>query len=137
MNKCILCGRLTADPEIRSTSSGMTVARYTLAIDRIKKDEADFVRCIAFDKAAEFTEKYLKKGMKILVESHVQTGSYEGKDGKKVYTTDFVIERQEFVERREETKGEEKKEERKKAEPQKEEFMSIPDNLDDSGLPWN
>ena len=132
MNKCFFCGRLTADPEIRITAQGMTIARYSLAVDRMKKDEADFINCTAFDKAGEFAEKYLKKGMKILVEAHVQTGSFTGKDGKKVYTTDFIIERHEFVE-----KSEGKPD--KKPEPKKEEsgFMNIPDNVDDLGLPWS
>ena len=138
MNKCIFCGRLTADPEVRTSQNGMTIARFTLAVDRIKRDEADFIRCISFDKAGEFAEKYLKKEMKILVEAHVQTGSYNDKDGRKVYTTDFVIDRQEFVERREEGKTEAKpKEEKKEKKEDESGFMNIPDDVEDLGLPWS
>ena len=97
----ILIGRLTADPEIRATQSGKTVASYRLAVDRAFKSEgqpeADFINCIAFGKGAEFAEKYLHKGMKILVEGRIQTGSYE-KDGVKHYTTDIIVERHEFCE---------------------------------------
>jgi len=99
MNKCIFIGRLTKDPEVRVTNGGKKVARYTLALDRIGEG-ADFVSCVAWEKAAEFAEKYLTKGMKISVEAHVQTGNYKDKDGKTVYTTDFIIERHEFCERK-------------------------------------
>ena len=107
MNKVILMGRLTKDPEIRQTTGNepMAVARYTLAVDRIKKDEADFINCIAFRKAAEFAEKYLKKGMKIAVTGHIQTGSYIDKDGHKRYTTDVIIEDQEFCEKKTQDDG--------------------------------
>lgn len=104
MNKVILCGRLTADPEVRYSQgeNPTAVARYSLAIDRkySKGDErqTDFINCIAFGKSGEFAEKYLKKGMKILVVGRIQTGSYTNKDGQKVYTTDVVIEEHEFVE---------------------------------------
>lgn len=102
MNKAILIGRLTADPEMKSSGS-TTIANYRLAVDRqFKKDgqpEADFLNCVVFGKSAEFAEKYLHKGMKIAVEGRIQTGSYE-KDGVKHYTTDIVVERQEFCEKR-------------------------------------
>ena len=104
MNKFIATGRLTTDPEIRYTQGNkpMAVARYRLAIDRRFKREgdqqtADFIHCVAFGLAGEFAEKYLKKGMKIAIVARVQTGSYKGNDGKMVYTTDFVIEEQEFA----------------------------------------
>lgn len=101
MNKWIGTGRLTADPEVRQTNSGKTVASYRLAVDRAfnpeGQPEADFINCIAFGKGAEFAEKYLHKGMKILVEGRIQTGSYE-KDGVKHYTTDIIVERHEFCE---------------------------------------
>ena len=104
MNKVILCGRLTRDPEIRYTqgAESMAIARYTLAVDRKYKKEgentADFISCVAFGKNGEFTEKYLKKGTKLLVTGHIQTGSYTNNDGNKVYTTDVVIDEQEFAE---------------------------------------
>ena len=100
MNKWIGCGRLTRDPDMKS-SGDTTVAKYTLAIDRkySKSDDkqTDFISCVCFGKTAEFAEKYLHKGMKIIVVGRIQTGSYE-KDGKKVYTTDIVVEEHEFCE---------------------------------------
>ena len=105
MNKWVGIGRLTADPDIRYTQgeNSTAVARYSIAIDRRRANpdgtrEADFIRCVAFGKAAEFADKYLHKGMKIAVSGRIQTCSYTDKDGKKVYTTDIVIEDQEFVE---------------------------------------
>ena len=105
MNKAILMGRLTKDVEARYTQgeNPMCVARYTLAVDRrlAKKDAettADFINVVAFGKAAEFAEKYFKKGMKVLISGRIQTGSYVNHDGIKVYTTDIVAEDQEFTE---------------------------------------
>ena len=100
MNKVILMGRLTKDPDIKYTQGDepMAIARYTLAVDRRKKNEADFISCVVFGKGAEFAAKYLKKGTKIAVAGHIQTGSYNNKDGVKVYTTDVVVEDQEFAE---------------------------------------
>lgn len=103
MNKVILMGRLTRDPEVRyAQGSNSAVARYSLAVDRrFKRDgdaDADFINCVAFGKSAEFAEKYLKKGTKILATGRIQTGSYTNKDGQKVYTTDVVVEDQEFAE---------------------------------------
>lgn len=104
MNKVILMGRLTRDAEIRSSQGGnpTTIARYTLAVDRrFKRDgdqTADFINCIAFGKSAEFAEKYFHKGTKVVVTGRIQTGSYTNKDGQKVYTTDVVVEDQEFAE---------------------------------------
>lgn len=101
MNKAILLGRLTKDPEIRYTDDNLAVARYTLAIDRrYKKDgeqSADFIRCMTFGKSAEFAEKYLKKGTKIAVSGRIQTGSYKDKDDRTVYTTDVVVEEHDFA----------------------------------------
>lgn len=98
MNKVILMGRLTRDPEVRQAGETQ-VSRYTLAVDRrFKKDEADFIRCVAFGKGAEFAEKYLHQGTKVVVSGRIQTGSYDDKDGKKVYTTDVIVEDQEFAE---------------------------------------
>lgn len=108
MNKAILVGRLTRDPEVRYSAgeNKTAVARYTLAVDRRIKREgddqtADFISIVAFGKSGEFAEKYLHKGMKILVEGSIRTGSYE-KDGKKVYTTDVVVDRHEFVDSKKE-----------------------------------
>jgi single-strand DNA-binding protein len=101
VNKAILIGRLTREPEIRNTGS-TAVAKYTLAVDRRFKREgeasADFINCVVFGKGAEFTEKYLKQGSKIAVVGRIQTGSYKNKDGQTVYTTDIVVEEQEFAE---------------------------------------
>lgn len=102
MNKCIFtCARLTKDPDVRLSQSGITTARFTIAVDRnVKAQEgqqtADFLNCIAFSKQAEFVEKYLHKGSKVNVESRCQTGSYENKEGQRVYTTDFIVDRVEF-----------------------------------------
>lgn len=106
MNKVVLMGRLTKDPDVRYTQDAqpMCIARYTLAVDRRGKKDgqqtADFISCVAFGKAGEFTEKYLHKGMKICVAGRIQTGSYTRQDGTKVYTTDVVVEGQEFCEGR-------------------------------------
>ena len=104
MNKVILMGRLTRDPEVRysQAAEAIAIARYTLAVDRARKDndgnsQADFISCVALGKQGEFAEKYLRKGTKVLVEGRIQTGSYE-KDGQKVYTTDVLVERHEFAE---------------------------------------
>ena len=111
----------------------MTIARYTLAVDRRTKDKAtDFINCVAFGKNAEFAEKYLRQGMKIVVEGRIQTGSYTNRDGKKVYTTDVVVEGHEFAEskwEKTETKAEPKTETRQDG------FMPIPDDMPD--LPFN
>ena len=104
MNKVILMGRLTRDPEIRYSQGNdqMAIARYTLAVDRRFNrngdQTADFINCVAFGRSAEFAEKYLKQGTKIVATGRIQTGSYTNKDGNKVYTTDVVIEDQEFAE---------------------------------------
>lgn len=101
MNCCIFCGRLTRDPDVRYTSgqNSMAIARFSLALDRRGKDKGtDYPNMVAFGKTAEFCEKYLKKGTKIEVRSHVQTGSYTNKDGVKVFTTEFVIDEIEFAE---------------------------------------
>lgn len=112
MNKVILMGRLTKDPDIKYTQGDVAIARYTLAVDRRKKNEADFISCVVFGKGAEFAAKYLKKGTKIAVAGHIQTGAYNNKDGVKVYTTDVVVEDQEFAE--------------SKAKAQEDGFMDLP-----------
>lgn len=102
MNVVILIGRLVREPEMRTTQSGAKVARYTLAVDRrFNRDggqTADFISCTAFGKGADFTEKFLHKGMKIAITGKIQTGSYTGKDGNKVFTVDVVVDTQEFCE---------------------------------------
>lgn len=104
MNKVILMGRLTRDPEIRY-SNNIAIGRYAIAVDRRHQQEssqqtADFINVVTFGKAAEFAEKYLKKGTKVLVTGRIQTGSYTNKDGQKVFTTDVVAEDQEFCEKK-------------------------------------
>ena len=135
MNKTILMGRVVREPEIRYTQgeNQMSIARYTLAVDRkFKKDgeqTADFINCVAFGKSAEFAEKYLHKGTKIAVVGRIQTGSYTNKDGQKVYTTDVVVEEQEFCE------SKVQQQEQPKPTPS-DDFMHIPDGIDDSELPF-
>ncbi|MCU6748078.1 single-stranded DNA-binding protein [Faecalicatena acetigenes] len=104
MNKVVLMGRLTRDPEVRYSQgeNALAIARYTLAVDRrFKRDgeqSADFINCVVFGKSAEFTERYFRQGMRIVVSGRIQTGSYTNRDGVKVYTTDVVVEEQEFAE---------------------------------------
>jgi single-strand DNA-binding protein len=105
MNKVILMGRLTRDPEIRYSSGNepTAIARYTLAVDRRYKRQgddqtADFINCVVFGRGAEFAENYLHQGIKIVVTGRIQTGSYTNKDGQRIYTTDVVVEEQEFAE---------------------------------------
>ena len=104
MNKVVLVGRLTRDPEVRYSQgdNATAVARYTLAVDRrFRRDgepTADFIPCVIFGRSAEFAEKYFRQGMRVLVSGRIQTGSYTNKDGNKVYTTEVVVEEQEFAE---------------------------------------
>ena len=104
MNKVILMGRLTRDPEVRYSAgeNALAIARYTLAVDRrFRRDgeaNADFINCVSFGRTAEFAEKYFRQGLKIAVTGRIQTGSYTNKDGQKVYTTDVVVEEQDFAE---------------------------------------
>lgn len=127
MNKVILIGRLTKDPDVRQIQNN-TVARYTLAVDRkIRKDNADpnavtadFISCVAWDRKAEFADMYLKKGTKIAISGRIQTGKYTNKDGQTVYTTDVVIDEQEFCESK--AKAEEPADQNG--------MVSIPDDLD-------
>lgn len=139
MNKVILMGRLVRDPEVRYSQSEnpMAIARYTLAVDRKFKrggePNADFINCIAFGKNGEFAEKYLRKGIKILVDGRIQTGSYTNKDGIKVYTTDVVVESCEFAESKNASQSESPK-----PAPQTDSdgFMNIPNGIDEE-LPFN
>ena len=139
MNTVCLIGRLTRDPEVRYTTGQepIAIANYTLAVDRrFKRDgepEADFIRCIAFKKSAEFAEKYFKQGTKIAVTGRIQTGSYTNKDDMKVYTTDIIIESQEFAE----SKKTASESVQPQPEPQagKDGFIPLPDGLDEE-LPF-
>lgn len=99
MNNVFLIGRTTKAPEIRYSQNNLAISRFTLAVDRVSKEkETDFISCIAFGKTAEMMEKYVPKGRKIAIQGHIQTGSYDAKDGHKVYTTDVIVERMEFCE---------------------------------------
>lgn len=137
MNRVVLMGRLTRDPDVRYSKGDnpVAVARYTLAVDRRQKKEsqeqsADFIQCKALGRNGEFTEKYLRKGTKICVSGSIQTGSYTNKDGQKVYTTEVLVDSQEFCE----SKGEAKPAAQTSGVPSG--FMDIPDTIDES-LPFN
>lgn len=139
MNSVQLVGRFTRDPDVRYTDGGLSVARFSLAVDRrYKKDgeqTADFINCVAFGKTAEFIEKYFQKGMRIGTNGRIQTGSYTNKDGNKVYTTDVVVENCEFVESKTSTRdaagGSDPGEH-----PYNDGFINIPDGIDEE-LPFN
>lgn len=136
MNKVILMGRLTADPEVRYTTDQKAVGTYTLAVDRrVARNNgertADFIRCVCWEKKAEFAEKYLRKGTKIVITGRIQTGSYKDKDGRTVYTTDVVVEDQEFAESKK-AEGEQPTAEQPKAD----QWVSVPDGIDEE-LPFN
>lgn len=135
MNKVILIGRLTNEPEIRQTqgSNLILIAKYSLAVTRkFKRDgeqDCDFINCVAFGKLAEFAQKYLRKGIKIAVTGRLQTGSYTNKDGQKIYTTDVIVEEQEFTE----------KKQNNGAEPNAFDnsgFADVRIENEDEGLPW-
>lgn len=144
MNKVILMGRLTRDPEIRyaQNENGTAVARYSLAVDRrFKRDgeqDADFIGCVVFGKGAEFAEKYLAKGTKIVVTGRIQTGSYTNKDGQRVYTTDVVVEEQEFAESKAASQGNGGGYQNAGSNNSTsgDGFMNIPDGIDEE-LPFN
>lgn len=133
-------GRLTRDPEVKYGENNSTsVARYTLAVDRsFKRDNepsADFIQCVVFGKSAEFADKYLRQGTKIVVVGRIQTGSYTNKDRQKVYTTDVVVEEQEFAE----SKAASQQNQQNSDGPMpssNDGFMNIPDGIDES-LPFN
>lgn len=138
MNKVILVGRLTRDPEIRFTAGEekKAVAKFVVAVDRVHKQEgnpsADFISCTCFGKTAEFSEKYLRKGIKVIVEGRWQTGSYQ-KDGVTRYTNDCIIERLEFAESK---KTSEQSQTEKQPETDENGFMNVPDEIDDE-LPFS
>ncbi len=147
MNKVILMGRLTRDPEVRYSQgeNAMAIARYTLAVDRRfnrNNDEqtADFIGCVAFGRAGEFAEKYFRKGTKVAITGRIQTGSYTNKDGVKVYTTDVVVEEQEFAESKNSNAGSTGGSYGAGRAPEPsgagDGFMNIPDGIDEE-LPFN
>ena len=138
MNRCTFTGRLTKDPETKQSQSGLSITRFGIAVDRMKtKDNqnpgADFLNCVAFGSRGDFISKYFHKGDKIIMESHVQTGSYDGQNGK-VYTTDFIVDAVEFGS----SKGSSDStgNNPQSAQQNNNDFMSIPDGLEDS-LPFN
>ena len=138
MNKVVLVGRLTRDPEVRYSQgdNATAVARYTLAVNRkFKKDgepTADFIPCVVFGKSAEFTEKYFRKGMQVAISGRIQTGSYTNKDGNKIYTTDVVVEEQEFAE----SKAASQNNGSGSTPVSSDGFLDIPDGVD-TQLPFN
>jgi single-strand DNA-binding protein len=145
MNHVNLIGRLTKDPSITYSqgAEAMCIARYTLAVDRRGKKQdgqptADFISCVAFKNNAEFAEKYLKQGTKIAISGRIQTGSYTNKEGQKVYTTDVVVEEQEFAESKRAPleNGNNQREETPPPYTDNDGFMNIPDEMDDE-LPFN
>lgn len=148
MNKVILMGRLTRDPEVRYSSgeNALAIARYTLAVDRrFHKDNeasADFIACVAFGKGGEFAEKYLRQGTKIVVTGRIQTGSYTNREGQKVYTTEVVVEDQEFAESKAASQNNSQTSTGSRQQPpppmptDKDGFMQIPDGIDEE-LPFN
>ena len=148
MNKVILMGRLTRDPEIRYSQGEQStaVARYTIAVDRrFRRDgdqqTADFINCVAFGRQGEFAEKYLRKGIKIAISGRIQTGSYTNQDGQPVYTTDVVVEEQEFAESKSASEAHNNGAASSQPPPKPmpnngDGFMNIPDGLDEE-LPFN
>ena len=165
MNRVILMGRLTRDPEVRYTQGerSMAIARYTLAVDRrgrrgqdssAEQQTADFINCVAFGRQAEFAEKYFHKGIRIVITGRIQTGSYTNKDGVRVYTTDIIVDDQEFAD----SKGQGGDnssfgggnsygggnrggyQQATRPAPSSaigDGFMNIPDGVEDEGLPFN
>ena len=148
MNKVVLVGRLTRDPEVRYSQgdNATAVARYTLAVDRrFRRDgepTADFIPCVIFGRSAEFAEKYFHQGMRVSISGRIQTGSYTNKDGVKVYTTEVIVEEQEFAESRAEAEANRASFQRQSAPSPApsadagDGFMNIPDGIDEE-LPFN
>ena len=152
MNRVILMGRLTRDPEVRYSQGerSMAIARYTLAVDRRGRrggngddsaQTADFIPCVAFDRAGEFAEKYFHQGTKLVVTGRIQTGSYTNRDGQKVYTTEVIVEDQEFAESKASASNNEggfqPQAQSAPTAPAGDGFMNIPDGVEDVGLPFN
>ena len=150
MNRVILMGRLTRDPEVRFSlgERSMAIARYTLAVDRRGRrsqdgaeQTADFINIVAFDKAGEFAEKYFRQGMRVLVSGRIQTGSYTNKEGQRVYTTEVIVDDQEFADSKG-AGGDHSGSYQPTSRPAPasaigDGFMNIPDGVEDEGLPFN
>lgn len=151
MNKVILMGRLTRDPEVRYSQAAepMAIARYTLAVDRrfSRRDSqnneqtADFIPCVAFGKSGEFAEKYFKQGTKVVVTGRIQTGSYTNKEGNRVYTTEVIVEDQEFAESKNASGGNggggyQREDRPAPADASADGFMDIPTGLEGDDLPF-
>lgn len=145
MNKVILMGRLTRDPEVRYSQgeSSTAVARFSLAVDRRFKRQgddqtADFINCVTFGKTAEFAERYLHQGTKVVGCGRIQTGSYTNKEGQRVYTTDVILEEVEFAESKNASQSNGGFEQAQRPEPSQaaDGFMNIPDGLEEE-LPFN
>ncbi len=147
-------GRLTRDPEVRYSQSNMAIARYTLAVDRRgrrsqdggdQQQTADFINIVAFDRSAEFAQKYFHQGMRVLVSGRIQTGSYTNKDGQRVYTTDIIVDDQEFADSKNANNGGGSNygggyQPTSRPAPSSaigDGFMNIPDGVEDEGLPFN
>ena len=143
LNKVILMGRLTRNPEVRYSQGekATCIAKYTLAVNRRfhreGEQDADFINCVAFGRQGEFAEKYLKQGTKIVISGRIQTGSYTNRDGVKVYTTDVVIEEQEFAESKKaaETSSTPQNTQGVKSNPEDDGFMTIPEGVEEE-LPF-
>ncbi len=137
MNKVTLIGRLTRDPEIFYSQGDkgeqMMIAKYTLAVERRYRHEgeqqADFIRCVAFRKSAEFAEKYFTKGLKIAVAGHIRTENYTNKDGVNIYTTNIIVEEQDFAESK--AAADNRNNSEPKPEASEDGFMNIPDMSED------
>ncbi|WP_349673096.1 single-stranded DNA-binding protein [Lacrimispora sp.] len=143
MNRVILIGRLTKDPEVRYSDNGNTIAHFGIAVDRkFKRDgepTADFINIVAFKKTAEFIEKYFSKGSKIVIEGSIQTGSYTNQEGQKIYTTDVIAREVEFGESKNSnnTNGSANESRPAPSSTIGDGFMNIPDGVEDEGLPFN
>ncbi len=158
MNRVILMGRLTRDPDVRysNAENSIAIARYTLAVDRRgrraqgangqEQQTADFIQCVAFDRAGEFAEKYFRQGMRVLVSGRIQTGSYTNKEGQRVYTTEVIVDDQEFADSKNSSGSSSSSydsyQNQSQSRPQpsaaaSEGFMNIPDGVDDEALPFN
>ncbi len=156
MNRVILMGRLTRDPDVRysNAENSIAIARYTLAVDRRgrraqgangqEQQTADFIQCVAFDRAGEFAEKYFRQGMRVLVSGRIQTGSYTNKEGQRVYTTEVIVDDQEFADSKNSSGSSapsyDNYQGQSRPQPSaavSEGFMNIPDGVDDEALPFN
>ena len=136
MNMFVFMGRLTKDPAIRYTKDGKAVANFSLAVDRrFQKDATDFFDCTAFGKTAEFAEKYLSKGTKVVVSGSVQNNNYTNKDGQNIRSMAFIVDSLEFAESK---KADSKPSPQQEAPqiPASDDFMNIPEGVDDSELPF-